>query len=72
MARDLDGVLSEDVYARKNAGMYVDLEGDQVLGPERIGPEDVALGEKLRRMVVSWGVILKGTLERDLERSSEL
>lgn len=67
MARELDGVLSEDVYAKKNAGMYVDLENDQVLGPERIGPQDVALGAKLRKMVVAWGVILQGTLERDLE-----
>jgi AbiV family abortive infection protein len=71
MARELDGVLSEDVYARKNAGLYVDLEEDQVLGPERIGPEEVALGKKLRKMVVAWGVILEGTLERDLEDRGE-
>ncbi len=71
MARELDGVLGEDVYAMKNVGMYVDLEDDQVLGPERIGPEEVALGKKLRKMVVARGVILQGTLERDLENLSE-
>ena len=60
MARKFDNVLSEDVYAKKSAGMYVDLEGDEVLGPERIGPEEVARGQKLRKMVVTWGVILQG------------
>jgi AbiV family abortive infection protein len=69
MARELDNVLSEDIYAKKNAGMYVDLEGDEVRGPERIGPEEVALGKKLRKMVVAWGVILQGTLERDLDEA---
>jgi hypothetical protein len=59
MARELDDVLSEVIYAKKNAGMYVDLEGDEVRGPERIGPEEVALGKKLRKMVVAWGVILQ-------------
>jgi AbiV family abortive infection protein len=69
MARDLDGVLSEDLFAKKNAGMYVDLDGDEVLGPERLGPDDVALGKKLRKMVVAWGVILELSLERDLDEA---
>ena len=67
MARELDGVLSEELYAKKNAGMYVDLVDDQVEGPERIGPEDVALGKRLRKMVVAWGVVLEGIMQADLE-----
>jgi AbiV family abortive infection protein len=66
MARDLDGVLSQDLFAKKNAGMYVDLRGDEVLSPERLGPDDVVLGKKLRKMVVAWGVILELSLQRDL------
>jgi AbiV family abortive infection protein len=67
MARDLDGVLSQDLFAKKNAGMYVDLRGDEVLSPERLGPDDVVLGKKLRKMVVAWGVILELSLQRDLD-----
>lgn len=69
MARELDNVLSKNIYAKKNAGMYVDLEGGEVRGPEGIGPDEVALGTKLRKMVVAWGVILQGTLQHDLDEA---
>ena len=67
MARELAGVLSEELYAKKNAGMYVDLVDDRVEGPERIGPEDLALGKRLRKMVVAWAMVLEGTMQADLE-----
>ena len=66
MARELDGVLSEELYAKKNAGMYVDLVNGRVEGPERISPEDSALGKRLRKMVVAWGLILERTMRADL------
>ena len=60
-------VLSEELYAKKNAGMYVDLVDGRVEGPGRISPEDSALGKRLRKMVVAWGLILEGTMRADLE-----
>ncbi|MGH3452264.1 MAG: AbiV family abortive infection protein [Haloechinothrix sp.] len=69
LARSLRNVLNEEVFRQRNLALYVDVVDGALETPDQLAkkPEVSELRAALAKSMVTWAIIIQGSLERSLE-----